>query len=366
MRKTFFWAVDHRHMGLAFGAARHLRSMSGGGVDFQIFLEDPSASSGHVEGIGIRANALESSLSGSLPASRRWPAIVYGRLFGAELLSRHYDRAVYLDADMTFTGPLDEIFGLDLGGSPVAAVRDSQFLDDALSPGFDRRAHAVAAGIDLNRYMNSGFLLLDLAHADLRDLGRALHRYMAARGARAPMQDQDFLNHRFARTWREISPRWNFQTPFMGLGLEAVVQPKVIHFTGHLRPWHALHYPFGREHVAHFRRLLRNSFAGATRPPPVARNRYKIAERLVKQRARALLHHIGFATPKVRAAAAEWSTRRALLLAELADGLARGRFADIVQGGAPFGEDDLKSLPVPRPRYRRGAMVVDGRLRYPE
>lgn len=64
---------------------------------------------------------LNTKLTADLPHSSKWPPIVYARLFIPELF-QEYQKVLYSDVDVIFTGGLEGIFNVDMGNSPIAAV----------------------------------------------------------------------------------------------------------------------------------------------------------------------------------------------------------------------------------------------------
>src|SRR6185437_3789460 len=59
-----------------------------------------------------------------LPATARFPAIVYGRLLLDRLLPTEVERVIYLDCDIMVRRPIEELFDIDLAGHPIGAVAD--------------------------------------------------------------------------------------------------------------------------------------------------------------------------------------------------------------------------------------------------
>ena len=68
----------------------------------------------------------------------------YVRLAAAELLPETVERVLYLDGDLLFFGDVADLWGMDMGGQPVAAVPDCGIMTSA------RRRREKAACIGLS------------------------------------------------------------------------------------------------------------------------------------------------------------------------------------------------------------------------
>ena len=367
MRGAIFWVVDQNFLPLAFGAARHLRSISSGDIDLHIFCEAKAVTSGTVEGIRIRANELGASIPTDMPQNMLWPSIVYGRLFALGLLAKEYDRAVYVDADMAFTRSLDPLFSLDFGTALIAAVADPGFISDEVNAHrFRLAAYGKGAGVDPEHYFNSGFFVADLAAIAAIDMRQELTAYMSQYGRSVEMFDQDFLNHLFLDRWLELSPAWNFLSLLLGFGLERAIPPAIVHFTGHVKPWHWRHFPNEPAHMGQYRRILDNPYAASFKTKPVAANRYKIWERQVKFLARAALCRLGVESKRVRRLRAEWQQRRDIFARYYGEALSENRYADVQQGIVAVDPAGITSMATLQPRFWRGRMTVPHPYVYPD
>lgn len=167
----------------------------------------------------------------SLPATDRFPRIVYSRLLLDKLLPAEVERIVYLDCDTMVRRPIEELFDLDMQGFPIAAVADPYH--DGIKLGRDIRSKASPFD-SAAPYFNSGVLLIDRAALTAADLpGRIAD--MQKQGLLDQLYfDQDILNYVFAGNWLELDWRFNLmipRKPHEGLN------PAILHYTGYRHPW---------------------------------------------------------------------------------------------------------------------------------
>jgi lipopolysaccharide biosynthesis glycosyltransferase len=163
------------------------------------------------------------------------------RLFLHEHFERECKRVIYLDCDMAVLADLRMLWGISMEGKVVAAVRDISG---------NPQEHAA---IETSAYFNSGLLVVDLERWREENVaGRALE-YLRRQGRSLRYPDQDALNHVLADRWYELDPKWNLQSstyaalntrpehlaPLLPALAEALRDPAVIHYTGHVKPWHA-------------------------------------------------------------------------------------------------------------------------------
>ncbi len=188
-----------------------------------------------------------------LPPMRGIRRMVWYRVFLPTLLPEH-GRVLYLDADTMVMGSLEEIWGIELGGRPVAAVANT------IEP---KNRIKQLANLDLPEtatYFNSGVLLMDLEYMRREHSQDEILALTERIGDRFSWGDQDGLNGVFANDVLLLHPRWNAQgslffwsaaRDFFGDDVvdEATSNPRVVHFGGgngeRGRPWYYLcDHPF--------------------------------------------------------------------------------------------------------------------------
>lgn len=158
----------------------------------------------------------------------------YLRMWVPQILGQDYDRLIYLDSDIfADAAGLSDLFEIDMKGKAVAAVRDVQ---QWYRP---RRVvkEFVKAGKGYRPYLNSGFLLIDVArYKESQVLERAL-AIAAAHPDWVPHHDQSLLNLALDGDWLELSPVWNWQWPWKYPLFTDWVGPRLLHFIGQSKPW---------------------------------------------------------------------------------------------------------------------------------
>lgn len=201
----------------------------------------------------LDADVLEGA---NTPAAHISPATL-GRLF----LPRHLSgRVLYIDGDTLIARDTATLFGIDLEGHELGAVRDfvvSNWMSrqESLRPHQSERLARLAEHMDPAHYFNSGVLLLDCdairARAQLID---RLEDVAAA--SAAEWGDQDHLNVLFAGHTRLLNPAFNsswgrtrrqrrFAKTLGGNGDELLPQSDVIvHYHGPKKPWKNARFDF--------------------------------------------------------------------------------------------------------------------------
>ncbi len=162
---------------------------------------------------------------------RKLTNLVYARLLLDELMPPEAKRIIYLDCDVYVRGPLEYLAELDMKGKPVAAVLDAGRHRQMLG-------HDLRQNLDLFdfhfAYFNAGMLLIDRAAFAAADLpGRTL-AYQADGTLRRIQYDQAILNLVFKDNWLPLDFRWNLICPAPE---HEVLEPHILHYTGHRKPW---------------------------------------------------------------------------------------------------------------------------------
>jgi lipopolysaccharide biosynthesis glycosyltransferase len=168
------------------------------------------------------------------------------RLFLPYLLD-YADRVLYLDVDMAILGDIADLATLDLQGRMLGARRSiyhtwssgfglcsliEKNLLPAQIPQF-RREFTYAQFMNYKTF-NAGMLLMDLGQ--LRNLN--FTDKMLTIVQRYDINDQYAINLFAAGNFVEIEPKWNhFATQ------EMVLDPKIVHYTGIVKPWHHEYCP---------------------------------------------------------------------------------------------------------------------------
>lgn len=240
LRQTFpnvvIFAADERYLQLAWHAAAEVAAEPGRNFDVVLLVvgtAPPPAPPG-CQALGV---TLPRWLK-RFPVPPHMSMANYARLFAAEHWLAGWERALYLDSDVRVTAPLSPLFGLEFGGALAAMAQDCGYCRRDAAAGAQREAMLRAIGLDPQApYFNSGVMLIDLPAWRRAKPLRHLSGFKKAQSKLSGSVDQDFVNWVTKGGVLELSPRWNFQTHYLGLGLEAAFQPGVWHYLDILKPW---------------------------------------------------------------------------------------------------------------------------------
>ena len=193
-----------------------------------------------IENSGSEAvlKVLDDSLFKHLKLNLHFTPATYFRILAADLFEE--DKIIYLDSDLLVTGSLMEVWNTELENYPIAAVHDP-FVND-----LERLELMPEQG-----YFNSGVMLLNLDRWRAMGLGQKVLDYIKTHPERIQFADQCGFNAILKGDWKKLAPKWNVQTAFTEADSnahlrqnfsvydlqEAMAEPKVVHFTGVLKPW---------------------------------------------------------------------------------------------------------------------------------
>lgn len=167
----------------------------------------------------------------TLPASKRFPPIVYTRLLLDRLLPAEVERLIYLDCDTLVRKPIEALYELDLQGKTLGAVADPYH--DGLKAGRDIREQQSPFDT-AEPYFNSGVLLIDRRKLGAVDIPAKLAE-LDRDGLLAKLFfDQDILNYIFRGDWRELDWRFNVMMPRPA---HETMGPAILHYTMFKHPW---------------------------------------------------------------------------------------------------------------------------------
>lgn len=160
-------------------------------------------------------------------------ATFYRLLFPA-LLPSDIERFLYIDTDTIVTMDLLELFNLDMGTAPVAAVSDAIF-------------HTrPEVGVYTNGgYFNAGVLLIDRRKWLELNLSEKAVDFLKKNHKVASFLDQDALNAILVNNWYHLESKYNLVPDYIPRTLksnEAVSfsKDKIVHYAQFYKPWHYL------------------------------------------------------------------------------------------------------------------------------
>ena len=160
-----------------------------------------------------------------------YTSTTYFRLFIANLYPQ-YDKAIYLDSDITILGDISELYNIDLGDNLVGAVPDSSVLNNKEFQDYVERVVGMAT---YKNYFNAGILLMNLDEMRKSDF-QSKFLYLLETMKFAVAQDQDYLNRLCKGRVKLIDEGWDVMPiPSETLKEEDI---KIIHYNHMFKPWH--------------------------------------------------------------------------------------------------------------------------------
>lgn len=173
--------------------------------------------------------------------SDRIPQTAYFRIAIPELFrGKGVDKLLYLDCDMIAVTDIRDLWEKDLGNYTLGAVEDA---------GFHNRLELMGIETDSKLYFNSGLMLINVKKWLDEDITRRVLNYIQNNPEKLKFHDQDALNAILHDQWLPLHPHWNAQSYIMKKEIEhpnpagekayeeTRKAPKIIHFSGHVKPW---------------------------------------------------------------------------------------------------------------------------------
>lgn len=180
---------------------------------------------------------INESIFDKFPVSDQWPKVIYYRLMLPNLVDDTVSRILYVDCDIIFRGPIQELMEIDLKGKTIAAVEDvfSNYLSYIHLLGYKTTDY----------YFNSGVLLIDVKKWRNNNITQRCIEFIKNNEVIHP--DQDALNAILHDSWIRIPNKWNFLSNFhvqyinqtiylMDINKSYPDYPVICHFTG-IKPW---------------------------------------------------------------------------------------------------------------------------------
>ncbi len=163
-----------------------------------------------------------------------WTPAVYYRLFFPFLIPENVDRILYLDADTIVCNDLSELYSIDIGSYPLAAVYDNYVKTQPL-------LNITLEG----EYFNSGVMLLDVKIWREQKVSERAIDYVLKYPDRILFVDQCALNAVLHKNWKKINSKYNLLYSYIPMSIgktelnEFLKDKVIVHFTLQ-RPWNML------------------------------------------------------------------------------------------------------------------------------
>jgi len=187
---------------------------------------------------------IDPKILGGFPTFGHLPISTYYRLLIPTVLPRSVQKTIFLDCDLIVVDSLSDLWNMDLGDYPLAAVTDHHIKENC-----QRLGLSESLG-----YFNPGVMVIDLNKWRQRDILTEGLKFTKNTKATLKHCDQDILNHVFEGQWQHLETRWNAAPHLWGLcevladeaaalaSQDAVARnkPAIIHFagSGNAKPWH--------------------------------------------------------------------------------------------------------------------------------
>jgi lipopolysaccharide biosynthesis glycosyltransferase len=176
------------------------------------------------------ANTLE-----GVPLSGGYPQTTYWSLLLADILPRDVERVLYLDSDLVVVSDLQALMDADLEGRTLGGVDD---------PSSSR----LRAKWGVDRYINSGVMLIDLKRWRDRDYGHRCVAFSIAQGDHIEYLDQCAINNVLAGDIALLDRRWN-GCVMPRIPPQRFEDAAILHFITGDKPWQAWYEsPLGRHY----------------------------------------------------------------------------------------------------------------------
>jgi len=185
-------------------------------------------------------------LCSDLKTNNNFPLSAYARLFLARI--DDIEKIIYLDCDSIICDSFIELWKKDISDYYVAGVQDNV-----------NQFYKLSIGLDKNfRYINSGFLLINIEKWRLHDLERKFMDFIAKHKGDVPHHDQGTINAVCKNSILLLHPRYNVLPPMFQFSRKEIMKldnvnsyyskeeineakqdPCFIHFTNSFfnRPW---------------------------------------------------------------------------------------------------------------------------------
>lgn len=176
------------------------------------------------------------------PESRRYPQLIYYRIFAAFLLPEYLDRILYLDGDTIVINPLDELYHMEF--------EDNYYLACTHVREFFTRMNQYRLGTEEEySYINSGVMLMNLTELRKKQNIKDVLEYAKEREAFLILPDQDIITALYGDKIKLLDTmKYNLSDRMLrfhnanpqkkAIDLEWVRKNAVvIHYYGRKKPW---------------------------------------------------------------------------------------------------------------------------------
>ena len=154
---------------------------------------------------------------------------IFFRLFIPEMFPE-YDKGIYLDSDIVVPGDISKLYEQDLGDCLIGGCRDLSIVGVPELVEYVRRG----VGVELESYINSGVLLMNLDELRRRGLSQRFLELLTTYHFENLAPDQDYLNVLCHERIKYLDKSWDAMPTF---DQEPMDDPQLIHYNLFMKPW---------------------------------------------------------------------------------------------------------------------------------
>lgn len=185
--------------------------------------------------------SIDMSLFQDCPNIRHFSLNAYFRYL-IPIVKPNIDRALYLDTDTVICGDIYDLYQMDLGENPIAAV---PHMEENMCPTMYKKYKALMGYPPTHRYFNSGVLLLDCKKLRQMNATQILFKKTAEIQDKITMADQDVFNAIFANAYTPLPDQYNLVVDVLirffnfSQYIQKISGCYILHYTGGTgcRPW---------------------------------------------------------------------------------------------------------------------------------
>ena len=158
------------------------------------------------------------------------------RLLLPKIIPANIDRIIYFDADVIVNLDIKDLWQVELGDKPLAAVPESVASAELFkaSKGYGSEKYLITAGfVKFEDYFNSGVMLLNLNY--MRQNDELLTSGVQFRGTHTQCSafDQDILNYLFSKDYLKLPERYDqfIRSERLKKDMKSKIRPVIYHYT---------------------------------------------------------------------------------------------------------------------------------------
>ncbi|MBE6632538.1 MAG: glycosyltransferase family 8 protein [Ruminococcaceae bacterium] len=154
--------------------------------------------------------------------------VTYYRLFIASLFP-HYDKIIYLDCDLVVLGDISKLYNAPIGENILGAAPEQYVRSTAEF----RNYASVALGVDPDRYVNAGVLVINLEQFRKNKIEEKFTELITKYDFDLLDPDQAYLNYLCRDKIYELPNGWNKEP----LPIPCEGEKNIVHYALYKKPW---------------------------------------------------------------------------------------------------------------------------------